>query len=133
MLVRGADKLATCDKRLIEVVSQAAQKFDIIVICGHRTKEEQNKAVAEGKSKTPYPTSKHNSTPSMAVDIIPAEMKGEKALIDWNDTQRICYLAGYIMALAESHGVKLRWGGDWDSDTNLKEEKWRDLVHFELV
>jgi hypothetical protein len=29
--------------------------------------------------------------------------------------------------------LKLRWGGDWDMDTEVKDNKFDDLVHFELV
>ena len=28
---------------------------------------------------------------------------------------------------------RLRSGADWDRDTNIKDEKFRDLVHFELI
>ena len=30
-------------------------------------------------------------------------------------------------------GVEIRWGGDWDSDTQVKDNKFDDLVHFELI
>jgi len=29
-------------------------------------------------------------------------------------------------------GMKIRWGGDWDMDTQTKDNKFDDLVHFEL-
>jgi len=29
-------------------------------------------------------------------------------------------------------GLKIRWGGDWDMDTQTKDNKFDDLVHFEL-
>ena len=28
--------------------------------------------------------------------------------------------------------LKIRWGGDWDMDTQTKDNKFDDLVHFEL-
>jgi len=28
--------------------------------------------------------------------------------------------------------MKIRWGGDWDMDTQTKDNKFDDLVHFEL-
>lgn len=29
-------------------------------------------------------------------------------------------------------GVTLRWGGDWDSDTEVNDNSFDDLVHFEI-
>jgi len=29
-------------------------------------------------------------------------------------------------------GFKIRWGGDWDMDTHTKDNKFDDLVHFEM-
>jgi hypothetical protein len=29
--------------------------------------------------------------------------------------------------------VKLRWGGDWDSDKDTKDQNFNDLPHFELI
>jgi hypothetical protein len=28
--------------------------------------------------------------------------------------------------------IPLRWGGDWDSDTEVNDNGFDDLVHFEL-
>jgi len=30
-------------------------------------------------------------------------------------------------------GVTLRWGGDWDRDTEVQDNSFDDLVHFEIV
>jgi hypothetical protein len=37
------------------------------------------------------------------------------------------------MAIAAQMDVKLRWGGDWDQDTQVKDNNFDDLWHFELV
>ena len=29
-------------------------------------------------------------------------------------------------------GLKIRWGGDWDNDTEVKDTGFKDLPHFEL-
>ena len=42
-----------------------------MIVCGHRNKEDQNKAFAEGKSKLKWPKGKHNKLPSQAVDAAP--------------------------------------------------------------
>ena len=119
-------RLATCDQRLQDVFNEVIKYFDCTVACGIRTKEDQDKAVAEGKSKTPYPQSKHDSNPSKAADVYPCP-------VDFNDTNRMRYFAGFVMGIAASKGIKLRWGGDWNQDTQLKDNSFNDLPHFELV
>ena len=42
-------------------------------------------------------------------------------------------MAGYIQATADKLGIKIRWGGDWDSDGDLDDQTFMDLGHFELV
>lgn len=125
-------KLKTAHPDLQLIFNTVIQYIDNTILVGHRGEEEQTQAVAEGKSKLTFPNSKHNSTPSMAVDAAPYP-------IDWNDISRFYYFAGFVKAIAEvllsekkiSH--KVRWGGDWDSDNDFKDNKFNDLVHFELV
>jgi len=128
-------KLETCDKRLINLVMAVAIDFPIAVTCGHRGEAEQNAAfnAVPQRSQTPWPESKHNSFPSLAVDICPVELVDGKQTIDWKDRERFCYLAGMMMREAKNRDIKLRWGLDWDSDTDLKETKLRDYPHFEVL
>ena len=37
------------------------------------------------------------------------------------------------MGVADMLGVSIRWGGDWDKDYDEKDERFRDLPHFELT
>lgn len=120
------EKLATCDQRLQKVFNEVIKHFDCTVIEGHRGEAAQNKAFAEGKSKLKYPQGKHNKTPSLAADVLPYP-------IDWNDTNRMCYFAGFVVGIAATMGIKLRWGGDWNQNTELKDNSFNDLPHFELV
>lgn len=128
---RSKRNLAECDPRLQKVFSEVIKHFDCIVICGHRTKAEQDAAVARGNSKTRFPDSKHNLFPSLAADVAPFERP--KHPINWNDRERMTYFAGQVVAIARSMGVTLRWGGDWDRDTQVKDNGFDDLVHFEIV
>jgi len=120
------DKLATCDRRLQQVFNEAIKHFDCTVTEGHRGEEAQNRAFAEGKSKLKFPFGNHNSMPSKAVDVYPYP-------IDMNDTKRFYYFAGFVMGIATSMGIKLRFGGDWDGDTQINDQKFNDLVHWEIV
>ncbi len=96
------------------------------MVTGHRDELAQDEAVRLGHSKNPWPTSMHNRTPSLAVDVMPNP-------IDWHDTRRLTYFAGFVMGRANGMGIKLRWGGDWKGTTDVKSNAFDDLTHFELV
>lgn len=118
--------LGTCDVRLQEICNNAIEIMDFTVLCGHRNEEEQNEAFRKGNSKLKFPHSKHNSTPSKAVDLAPYP-------IDWVDYTRFTLLAGVILGIAHQRGVKLRWGGDFNGDFILKNDRFLDMPHFEIV
>lgn len=123
-------KLASCDIDLQLILNEAIEIIDFKVLCGHRGKEEQEKAVREGKSKLHFPNSKHNSLPSKAVDIAPYFK--DKPNIDWNDLLAFGFLAGVVKAVAAKRGKKVIWGGDWNNDGRTKNETFLDLPHFEI-
>ncbi len=128
---RSLERLATCDPRLQEILTKAIEIYDFTILQGHRSKEEQDKAFAEGRSKVKWPNSKHNTYPSKAVDIAP--WFSEQPHIRWDDRESFVYLAGIIKGIAHSLGYTIRWGGDWDRDNDLKDQTFNDLPHFELV
>ena len=119
-------KLAQCHPLLQQVFKRVLETIDHTVVCGSRSKEEQNKLFAEGKSQLQYPNGKHNALPSLAVDVAPYP-------IDWNDRERFTLFAGFVLGTASEMGITLRWGGDWDKDFQTKDNNFDDLVHFELV
>lgn len=119
-------RLATCDSRLQQVFQQVVQEFDCSIIEGHRNKERQNRMVDQGKSQVRWPDGKHNTEPSLAVDVCPYP-------VVWDDRERQTLFAGYVLATAKAMGIDLRWGGDWDLDTEVRDNSFDDLVHFEIV
>jgi len=122
--------LAQLDNRLQLILTEAITHIDFSILCGHRGKAEQNRLVSLNKSQTPWPESKHNSTPAKAVDIAP--YYPTTTHIDWADREGFIYLAGIIRGIACLHGTPLRWGGDWDNDNDQRDENFRDLAHFEI-
>jgi peptidoglycan L-alanyl-D-glutamate endopeptidase CwlK len=114
---RSREKLDTCHPVLRHICEDAIKIMDFSVICGERGEEEQNRLQAEGRSHAVYGESKHNLSPSEAVDIAPYP-------IDWEDEGRFRVLAGVMIAVAYKCGIKLKWGGHF---RNLK-----DLGHFEI-
>ena len=83
---------------------------------------EDNELVAKGASKTKY--SKHIE--GRAVDVAPYP-------INWEDRERMTYFAGMVMGIAKAKGIGLRWGGDWNQNTDLEDNGFDDLPHFELT
>ena len=130
-------RLITCHQSLQDIFNEVVLYYDCAVLCGHRSKSEQDLAVKSGASKTPWPLSKHNSTPSIAVDVVPYPIvwpdfkkAPQKAI---KDLARFYLFGGYVLGMARSKGITLRWGGDWDKDWDIWENSFDDLPHFELV
>ena len=129
---RSEEALQTVHPQLAEICDRALEitPFDLIVTCGRRSKEDQEKAVREGRSKVHWPHGKHNvENPgdlARAVDIHPYP-------IDWNDLHRYAYLAGVMRAVAHENGIDLRWGGNFDRDSEIYEQRFLDAPHFEIV
>jgi len=113
------------------VMQHAIEYWDFTIVCGFRDEGAQNDAYNRGASKVKWPNSKHNTNPSIAVDIAPWDPV--KKAIDWNDRERFVLLAGFVMGVGITLGIPLRWGGDWDSDTFIKDHTFQDLGHFELM
>lgn len=118
--------ISECHLDLQKVLHTAIEIIDFSVIQGERNEEDQNKAYDKGLSKLRYPQSKHNHSPSLAVDIVPYP-------IDWNDRERFCLLAGIIKGMAHTLGVNIRWGGDFNGNNIMSDDTFSDLPHFELA
>ncbi len=123
---RSREILETCDERLVAVFDEVVKHFDCTILEGWRSEEDQNEAFRTGKSKLKYPEGKHNKQPSFAVDVAPYP-------VDWENLDRFRYFAGFVMGIASQMGTRLRWGGDWDGDTELRDQKFVDLPHFEVL
>ena len=123
----SVDKLNTCHPDIKLICGVLIQIMDVTIIEGVRTPERQAQLVAKGLSKTL--DSKHLVQPdglSHAVDVAPFP-------IDWNDRERFVHMQGMIKAIAHMLGIKIRSGLDWDMDNDLKEHKFSDSPHFELI
>ena len=122
---RSKNALHSCDERLINVFDEVIKTVDCSVLEGHRGQSKQDKYYEEGKSKVKYPSGRHNKLPSMAVDVAPYP-------IDWNDRERFHLFAGFVLGIAKSMGINLRWGGDWNQNWFVDDNKFDDFPHFEL-
>ena len=122
---KSKEKLATCDERLQRVFNEVINYVDCSVLEGHRGEREQNKYFAEGKSKVQYPLGRHNAKPSRAVDVVPYP-------IDWKDRERFHLFAGFVLGIAYSMDISLRWGGDWNQNFEVDDNQFDDFPHFEI-
>lgn len=127
-------RLATCDLRLQDILNEVIKYVDFTILEGHRGREAQERAFADGKSKLHYPHGKHNSLPSRAVDIAPWL---PDVRIDWKDVVAMGRLMGFVQLIAMQKGIKLRFGLDWDGDWRTvdrdPDEDFLDAPHIELV
>ena len=118
-------RLSTCDDRLQKIFNEVIKHVDCSVLEGHRSKDRQNKLYEEEKTKVKYPDGRHNRQPSSAVDVTPYP-------VDWKDRERQTLFAGFVIGVASQMGIKLRWGGDWDQDFQVIDNRFDDFPHFEL-
>jgi len=118
--------LSTCEYVLQRLFLAIVLHFDCTILDGHRGKLLQNEYFETGRSRKMWPDSNHNARPSKAVDAAPYP-------INWEDTDRFYYFAGYVMSWARGLFIPIRWGGDWNSDTEVADSTFDDLCHFELI
>ena len=122
----STEKLLTCRHELQVVAHEAIKLVDFSIIHGYRTQEQQDLIYAQGLSKAKYPNSKHNTNPSDAFDFMPYP-------VDWKDTKQFSYIAGIIVGIGLAKGIVLRWGGDWNQNGKINDERFLDFGHIEFV
>lgn len=110
-------KLLSVHPDLQRLVHAVSDRMEILVICGHRGKNEQNAAFIAGNSKLAWPFSKHNKLPSEAVDCAPSPL-------DWNNISAFQEMVKVFKQEAERLQIEIRCGADW---------KMRDFPHIELA
>lgn len=129
-------QLKTLHPDLQTICSYVIQRHDFRIDVGHRGESDQNEAFRAGKSKLKFPQSKHNSNPSHAMDLLP--FVGGK-FIGWLELGQWRFFAGRVLGTADmlytmgEIGHRLRWGGDWDGDNDMRDNTFNDLPHFELL
>ena len=126
-------KLETAHILQFELWNEVIKVFDCTIIEGHRGKAEQNRLFDLGRSRVMWPNSKHNEDPSLAIDAGPYYL--EKPHIRWDKSAlyRWYFFGGVVKGIAIKMGIPIRWGGDWDMDTYVKDQRFNDLPHFELI
>ena len=119
-------RLATCHEDLQDLFNEVIKYIDCSVLEGNRSKERQNQLYEEGKTEVRYPNGRHNAVPSCAVDVVPYP-------VDWDDRERFHLFAGFVLGIAQSMEINIRWGGDWNKNFEVDDNKFDDFPHFELI
>ena len=119
---RSKQRLKGVDIKLQHILNRLVEIMDVTIIEGLRSQERQDELVKKGASKTKY--SKHIK--GKAVDVAPYP-------IDWEDRERFHYMGGMLRGIAHELNIKVRWGGDWDSDGEIADNSFDDLVHVEVI
>ena len=133
---KSMERLEDVHPKLAEVVEMAIQLThqDFMVLEGVRSPERQAELYAQGRTKpgnkvTWTLNSNHFKNPRTgyghAVDLVPFP-------VDWNTPKKFDAMAKAMFAAADTLGVKIRWGADWDRDGNPREKGEGDSPHFEL-
>ena len=124
---RSFQRLAGVDAALQETVKLAIQKtkIDFGVICGMRTKEEQEALVKKGASKT-Y-KSKHLE--GKAVDLM-AYIDGGRASWELNLYDEI---ADAMKEASKETEVDLRWGASWHINSMREQEMTSEAMMTQYI
>lgn len=148
---RSIDRLTTATSFLQDLFTYVIRHYDNSILEGHRPEDRQNALynATPQRTKVRWPNSKHNQVPSRAVDSAPylpgRGIPWPKTPDDWNNrAQRSAYIkdlaqfyhyGGFVEGVAAGRGTagRLRWGGDWDRDHDLADQRFDDLVHFESM
>lgn len=129
---------------LAKILDIAILKHDFSIVDGARTYAEQAKNVAKGVSKTMNSRHLPNSEGwAEAADLLPYPFEGWGAVQKGLDAAkradstlavvRFARLMGFVEGVAHAHGVVVRLGIDWDSDSLVGEHSFLDFPHVELV
>ena len=122
---RSRKQMENIHPDLKKVLNEVIKHVDCSVLEGHRSGESQINLFVEGSTKVKYPNGRHNANPSRAVDVVPYP-------IDWDDRERFHLFAGFVLGIAKSMGINLRWGGDWNQNFEVDDNQFDDFPHFEI-
>ena len=121
---RSRSRLKGVNPKLVNILNEAIKLMDLTILEGLRSVERQKELVASGASKTMK--SKHLK--GWAVDVTPYPVDFDSA----KGINRHYYMAGMLRGIAHMMKIPVRSGADWDSDGEIKDQKFNDLVHLEL-
>lgn len=142
---KSQERLNSCHKDIQLIMNEVIKIYDVSVLEGLRTDEQQLEYFEQGKSKLDgiKLKSKHQDRGdgiSYAIDIMPYKKGTNPFSGSSDDLKRFYFMAGIVFAVTKSllsQGLishSIRWGGDWKMDMIYKaDSEFTDLPHFELM
>lgn len=121
----SAARLAGAHPLLHTLFQAVAARTPIIILDSQRGRAAQEEAFRKGNSKAHFGESAHNWTPSVALDVAPRPL-------NWDDRKAFITLSTIAFEEARRLRIPIRWGGDWNRNGILTDEKLSDLPHYEL-
>lgn len=129
---RSLKRLEGVEYDLVKVVRLAIKRtpvdFGVAWLGGIRTPEEQNQLFKDGYSKCDgyEKLSRHQFGEAVDLQVFVggSSVQSEKMQ---------CIVAGVMASCASELNVKIRWGGDWDQDGDIRDNVFNDIYHFELM
>jgi len=101
---------------LKHIVTELSKEMDIVVKTGHRDHAAQVNAFNLGTSRHVWPNSRHNTLPSMAVDIVPKDAAND-------DVYKFREMLRRIERIADLADIKIQLGRDF---------QFREYCHIQL-
>lgn len=130
---KSTNRLRTCSWDLQQIFNEVVKHYDCSILEGHRGEQKQNRLFVQKKSQVKWPDGKHNAYPAKAVDVAPYPIPENWGADHWKDLVHFYQLAAVVKFVAAQKNIKIRWGGDWDNDGDYKDNKFDDLVHYEII
>jgi len=128
---RSLDRLEGCDPKILKIVNLAitytAIDFGIAHNGGFRSAEKQNKIFKDGASTKDGHEKRSKHQDGIAFDYLCYDNNG----VTWNK-HHYFMVYGAIHAAAEHLGIAIRWGGNWDGDSDFNDQNFNDYGHVEL-
>lgn len=140
--------LATVHHDIEIIAVHVIEIFDIRLLQGARTIEEQIRNIRKGVSKTldsrhiPRDSDGHYdpTQPAIALDFAPYKagvnpwpQDSDSRVTREKKKGRFYYAQGIIRQVAHEHDIRIRQGVDWDMDADFFDQSFDDLGHIELL
>lgn len=144
-------KLLTCHPALRYIFREVLKDSDHTVSFGHRTRIVQQELYFQGRElidgiwQIVNPAlrvtncdgyinpSYHNNDGesgeplSLAIDVYPY-FNGKMQ----TDERNMAFFAGKVWEIAKKQGIPIVWGGDWDGDYDVTDNRLMDMAHYQL-
>ena len=144
---RSQEAFDTLDLRLQRILLYIKNVLciDHSVLEGYRDEITQNRYYEQRPRITSlkWPYSSHNPYPSKAVDVVPyIRLKNKKGGIHWHDEdivirenyyrEMVRFATIFQMVGLLQFETEITWGGDWNNDYSLMDNRFMDYPHLEL-